>query len=641
MFMIQVLSTETIQKIAAGEVIERPVSVVKELVENSIDAGADSIIVEIRKGGKEYIHVQDNGSGIEKDDFETAFERHATSKISDFDDLYRIHSLGFRGEALASIVSVSRVSARSKTEPESLGSELQYENSKLISKKPMAMSTGSEIVVEDLFFHVPVRKKFLKSDQAEGNQITSLMYSLAVGNPQISFQFIKDGRHIFQTNKDNSFEENLMVLFGLTYFESLITIQGESENFNLRGSIGDNTYFRANRQMQFLYVNGRYVEHEEIRKIIEDLYKTVIPNGRFPAYQLFIETNPANIDINIHPNKQKINFFEFDKLASLVEETVKEALFARPRLSQLESADNPKGKSTILQDLSSDDAYQKILQTYQWNSDQGNQLVREDGAGSAGNQEAESDSATLDDEKDLFDFVEIADLDEDEINAPENSVEMIIDSEEVEQEEFDHGVTEEESLLPPWPKLRFQGIIFKTYIMLEDGASGDLLLIDQHAAHERINYEKFIRQFNSGEVVSQVLINPDHIKLTELQSEELKGKTELLEEMGFSFSFLGERDLVLREVPVLFHQPELGDLFTTLIDTDTSSLRDMDDIVHRLATKACKASVKQGDVLSTHEVESLYQELGKCDYPLTCPHGRPTLVRVSKKEFEKLFYRIK
>ncbi len=641
MIMIQVLSNETIQKIAAGEVIERPVSVVKELVENAIDAGADSIIVEIRKGGKEYIQVQDNGSGIEKSDFQKAFERHATSKITDFDDLYRIHSLGFRGEALASIVSVARVTARSKTEDELTGSQLQYEDARLISQEPIAMSRGTEMVIEDLFYNVPVRKKFLKTDQAEGNQITSLLYSLAVGNPDISIQFVKDDRNIFQTNKDNSFEENLMVLFGLSYFERLKSLDSESDSFRLHGSIGDNNFFRANRQMQFLYVNGRYVEHEEIRKIIEDQYKAVIPNGRFPAYQLFIETDPSNIDINIHPNKQKINFFEFDELAELVEHAIRDTLFARPTMAKIDNMQEKKTGTTIFQDLSSDDAYNKILEAYQWSPSTKMDLLRESAQeeeqSNSTNHQVPSADLT---EDSYINNIEITEIEETDRAFDDSMLDLETVDEESKQEEF-NDLLEEETILPAWHKLQLKGTVFRTYILLENPSNGELIFMDQHAAHERINYEKFISQFNNKEIVSQVLAHPDHLKLTELQSQEAKAKTSLLEEMGFSFSFLGDRDLVVREVPVFFHQPELEDTFLALLDTDISTLNSMEETVHKLATKACKASVKQGDVLSSNEIEALYHELSRCEYPLTCPHGRPTLISVTKKDLEKLFYRIK
>ena len=288
---IKLLNEDTIQKIAAGEVIERPASIVKELVENSIDAKSTNITVEIEKGGKTFIKVSDNGSGIEESDIELAFKRHSTSKLINFEDLYSIYSLGFRGEALASILSVAKIKIISKTKEAKSGTMAIFEDGKIIEKKAFGMNTGTTISVQDIFYNVPVRKKFLKSDITEGNSITNLMYKLAVGNLGIRIKYIKDSKVIFETNEKNSLRENLFTLFGNEMVENLEEFNIKNNLYNIYGYVSNNLYYRANRHLEYLYVNGRYVLNDFIRDSIEESYKHIIPNGRFPVYFLFIKIN--------------------------------------------------------------------------------------------------------------------------------------------------------------------------------------------------------------------------------------------------------------------------------------------------------------------------------------------------------------
>ena len=647
--MIRLLSEDTIQKIAAGEVIERPVSVVKELIENAIDAGADSISVEISKGGKDYIRVTDNGSGIGAEDFETAFLRHATSKIQNFEDLYRIHSLGFRGEALASIIAVARVTARSRTEEERLATELTFENSKRISKKQIAMAVGTEMVVEDLFYNVPVRKRFLKTDAAEGNRISSLLYSLAVGNPKISFHFIKDDKLVFQTRKERSFNENLMLLFGMAYYDALLEVEGENDLYRIRGRIGNNTFYRANRQLQFLFVNGRLVEDQNVRDLIENEYRSIIPNGRFPAFQIFIETDPANIDINIHPNKQKIKFNELGQLEQLIRALVRKKLLDKPATTSLQSWEETGKERSRAGALPAEDSYKKILSNYQW-------LIREEETAKAGDeQEAEPETLIEDEEDgDLFEVIEIEGeeegLDEDflvdDLRIQSSFLEPVMTAHNPVDQEADLDAKEagqavEKPILPDPDRLELVGSAFKTYLIFEQYLTDDLLIIDQHAAHERINYERFMKQFKSRQIVSQQYMQAIALDLTEIQMNLFHEKVAALEEMGFSFTIQDDRSVVLRAVPTLFAEPEGEDLFYALVDMPVEGYESMEEIVAKLAVKACKASVKQGDRLQLDEIRKLYTDLAACDYPLTCPHGRPTAIFIHKSEIEKIFMRIK
>lgn len=631
--MIQRLDGKTIEKIAAGEVIEGPLSVVKEAVENAIDAGADDISVEILDGGKTKIVITDNGSGISKDQVPLAFERHATSKIKDFEDLYQTLSLGFRGEALASILAVAQVTCRTRTADQSSGYEFIFKEGKLKEVNPIAMSVGTQLVVEDLFYSLPVRKKFMKSDKAEGNKISRLMYAFAVGNPRISIRFTRDAKRIFQTHKDRSLDENLMVLFGSPYFDALLPIEGESPHFRVRGRIGNNTFYRGNRQMEFLYINGRYILDDRIQDEMEDLFKSIIPNGRFPAYQIFIETEARNLEVNIHPNKQKITYDFPDELVDLLKELVSRALAHQPSLPDGKDQMRRQG---LFRDLSSEDAYREIVSSYAWSDTGALSLGEMDraygsdfGPGPAPSEKGESELEAFneealevfEDEGEVLDFFSSAN----------------------DGDRFDEDREEkEDSPLPPYDDLVFVGILFKTYILLEDRGREKVFYMDQHAAHERVNYERFCREMRESKPHVQLLLEPMTLELDDLQLNGLEERREALEEMGYRFDLFGEKTLLLREIPLLFKSPRDDRVFLDLLDMDIpQEWRNLGDMVDRMAMKACKASVKQGDSLHPQEVEALYQALRSCDYPLTCPHGRPTIIVRTKRDLENRFLRNK
>ncbi|HHX68538.1 MAG TPA: DNA mismatch repair endonuclease MutL [Gallicola sp.] len=340
--MIQILSNDTIQKIAAGEVIEKPSSIVKELVENSIDAEATNIVVEIKNGGLDFIEVLDNGKGIVKDEIEIAFKRHATSKLNSFNDLYNLQSLGFRGEALASIVSVSKVTVSTKTSEDKLGNKVYFEDGKKIEEKPIAKNVGTSIIVEDLFYNVPVRKRFLKSKTTEANNITNLMYKLAIGNYGIGITYIKDDKLIFETKEKEDLNSVLTELFGMSIVNNLLEFNLKGRDYSINGYISNNKYYRANRALQYIYINGRYIESKEIREAIESSYKAVIPNGRFPIFQIFININPKHIDVNIHPNKEKVQITILDDILNDIQLKSKEILNQEFSLPEIKSKDENK-----------------------------------------------------------------------------------------------------------------------------------------------------------------------------------------------------------------------------------------------------------------------------------------------------------
>ncbi|WP_066923979.1 DNA mismatch repair endonuclease MutL [Murdochiella massiliensis] len=637
--MIRQLDEETIKRIAAGEVIERPVSVVKELVENAVDAGADEIQVQIRDGGKSLISVTDNGSGIAKEEIETAFLPHATSKISSFSDLYRLHSLGFRGEALASIVAVADVEAQSKTAEETTGIALRYAEGKLVERKTVAMGTGTRIVVSNLFSHIPVRRTFLKSDVAESNAISRFLYTMAIGHPEIAFRFYRDEKRILQTGKQQTLEETLLVLYGRSYQDAIVPVQGEGK-YRLSGVIGNNTYYRANRQMQFLFVNGRAIMADVIRESVESCYRSLIPNGRYPAFQLFLETNPENIDVNIHPNKMTIQFTESDKLQEMIRQTVQEALHRKPSIPGEEE-----------KDLFStpEESYRRIIEQYAWPTksvDSAEMLSKKEPLFPQQEERMEKKhtDSTVDENKDSRKETQEFTLSSDESAfLVQEKKRSLFSSDEEDQREQSSFLSshEEDGLLPAFSALRYLGSLFRVYLLFEERGRDALLIVDQHAAHERVNYERFLKQATAGTIVQQRLLKPIILSLTDEQEAAYSSRHEALIGLGFDLASFGEGRVVLRAVPTLFRSANDAQLLLDLLDMPVDHADEYDLLLDQMAMKACKASVKQGDRLSDAEVASLYDQLSSCRYPLTCPHGRPTVIRREKKDFEKWFMRVK
>lgn len=336
MTKIKILDESTIQKIAAGEIIERPASIVKELIENSIDANSSSITVEITNGGKNYIRVTDNGDGFTEDDLKIAFKRHSTSKLNSIEDLYKIFSFGFRGEALASISAVSKVEVLTKTENNLSGLQAFVEDGKVVKLRPVGCPKGTTMIVKNLFYNFPVRESFLKSDTIEANQINDIIYKLALGNSGVSFKFIKDNRVIFNTSANNDLKSNIYALLGKDFLQNLVKTNYESSDFNIYGYISNNTFYRGNRSHQYLFVNNRYIKNEFISNLIEHKYKSIIPVNRFPVFVLFIDIDPLLIDVNIHPTKQEIKFINQEEISDALDNTIDSILneiLSIPRVS--------------------------------------------------------------------------------------------------------------------------------------------------------------------------------------------------------------------------------------------------------------------------------------------------------------------
>lgn len=634
--MIKLLDDNTIQKIAAGEVIERPSSIVKELLENSIDAKADTIQIEIEDGGKSLISVSDNGIGIPSDQVETAFMRHATSKIKNFDDLYKSYTMGFRGEALASIVAVAKVDMKSKNKDENLGVHIEYENSKVIQKSNIAMNSGTIISVKDLFQNIPVRHRFLKSNTTEANHITDLVGKLTLANPDISLKYIKDKQILFSINSEDNHVEKTRKIFGSDLAKSLLEIEFKTKNFTVKGYISNNSYYRGNRALEYTYVNNRYIESKEISRVIESAYTHIIPNGKYPAYQLYIETEASNLDVNIHPNKTKIHLEHIEELTTELKANIASAL-SPEKLRQVEIQSEEKETKSLFNNLN--DKYSDLINRYSdknletsyteekpenltFNSlfsDQSEDINKEEYT-------VEDESNNSEDIQYGFDIVS-EDIDEPYTASEENLTDEIEEISENSFNDFDN--------------YKYKTFILNTYIVFENLKDESIILLDQHASHERINYEKLLDLYNNDSNYRQSLLDGIDINLLADEMTILNNNMALFEKFGFTIKIINSNTVSLAEVPAIFdinYKQLFLDLINGLKAYDTF---DSKYLLDKLIQKACKSSIKAYDKISEVEAYSLIRELSECNYPLTCPHGRPTFLKVKKSTLDMEFKRIK
>ena len=601
---IKLLDDMTIQKIAAGEIIERPSSIVKELIENSLDANSDSIVVEIRNGGKDYIRITDNGDGIYEKDLTNAFKPHSTSKLSNIDDLYNIMSFGFRGEALASVSSVAKVEVITKTDVGSSGIQAFVEEREIVKKAPIGCPKGTTMIVRDLFYNVPVREKFLKSNLVEGNHISDIVYKLALGNPGVSFKYIKDNKVVLSTSKSNTLEETIYILLGKEFTNNLLEISCNNEHFKIYGYISNNQFYRGNRNHQYLYINNRYIKNANITKIIEDNYKSFIPINRFPIFVLFIDIDPSLIDVNIHPAKEEIKFVNEEELntvlINIIDKSLRENLNIPKAFSKEETLDKSTEGIPLLYDKSFfQDEYEEIVVE---------QIEKED----------------IRKENTILEAIQV--YDSDFVNY---------------KEDYKKETKKEDDLKEILPRLKFIGVIFSTYILAEDSLLNKVFVIDQHAAHERILYEKYKKEYENEKVITQRLLKPEIVELTNLEFSVAMQNIDLLRRLGFFVEEFGNNSVIIREVPILFGKPQLKSLFLEIVDNiRLVSNNSYDYKVEKIMKIACTNAIKAGDKVANIEVISLFKQLSETENPYTCPHGRPTIIEITKEDMEKEFKRI-
>jgi DNA mismatch repair protein MutL len=614
---INLLSENTANKIAAGEVVERASSVVKELVENSLDAGSKNITIEIEDSGNKLIRITDDGNGIHPEDIEKAFMPHGTSKISSLEDIYDIQSFGFRGEALASIAAVSKVRLKSRMENFDYGREICIEGGKVIYEKDVGCNLGTEIEVKDLFFNTPARQKFLKSPQREKSIINDLVLKLALGNYKASVTLINDDKQTLRTFSEDELDKTLRILYGKEVYENVIPIENYSDILSVYGFIGKENISRGSRNRQSIFVNKRLVKSSLITAAVENAFKSFIMVNKFPFFVIYIDIFPEFIDPNVHPTKNEVKFLEervlfktiFDGVHSALKESLKKNFIIPEEIEDTSmTGENKLYKSYDSSESSqigylSDVSYKNKDNNLNYNGD----------------------------------FISNK-----EINYNENPTyirEITIESQD--EPKVSNIYSEKEiSKLPKFPPIKLIGQCFNSYIIGE--YLEQLYLIDQHAAHEKILFEKYRKSIGNLNVVSQILAVPTIIPLTFDEYAIYKDNEDIFSNVGFVVESFGENDVLVREVPLFLGKPHINNLFHDMIDNIKSmgSGLTIDVKYDKIASLACKAAVKANDKLSEVEILSLLEELRYIDEPFTCPHGRPTIIKYTLKEIEKSFKRI-
>ncbi|WP_425449684.1 DNA mismatch repair endonuclease MutL [Dethiothermospora halolimnae] len=636
---IKLLDDKTINKIAAGEVVERPSSVVKELIENSIDANSSSIIIEIKSGGKKYIRITDNGDGIENDDIDLAFIRHSTSKINSIEDLEKVNSLGFRGEALASIAAVSQVELITKTASSMSGIQVEVSGGGKASKKEVGCPKGTTIIVKNIFFNVPVRRKFLKSDSSEASQISDIIYKLALSNPNISFKYIKDDKLILKTPGKGNLLNTIYSLFGKQYAKSLIDINYNGEDLKVNGMISLPSFTRGNRSHQYLFVNGRYVENGNISRYIENAYKSLVPINRFPIFIVFIETSPDEVDVNVHPNKIEVRFNRLDDIKNKLFKLIKDQFKKKNLIPEVNITTKKKKEEKGVQDNFIDIVKEKKQKETKSNS------TLDLSSDSTSNK---SLPTFIDQKKvDVYkhDFKKDTDLDINEScgdNYGLNNGPNIINNEnkKAKEDSLKNVNDSYNDSVEVLPDIKIIGILFSTYILAQDG-NDTFYMIDQHAAHERVMYEKLKNQYEKENVLIQELLAPEIIELTNREIEIVKDNIEIFQKVGFLIEDFGSNSIILRGVPMLFGDPNSKSLFLDILDKLNSEINSGYNLrIEKIMKMSCTSAIKAGDNISDVEVNRLIEDLKKAKEPYTCPHGRPIIIKMSKYEIEKKFKRI-
>ena len=693
---IVLLDDLTINKIAAGEVIERPASVVKELVENSIDAGATNINIEIKNGGISYIRITDNGKGIMPDDMEIAFERHATSKIRNASDLETVTSMGFRGEALASIAAISKVEMISKTGENEIGYKVNVQAGKIINKEETGCSKGTIITITDLFFNTPVRYKFLKKDFTEAGYIEDVITRIALVHPEIAIKLTSSGKTIIQTSGNGDIKSVVYGIYGKDVADNILEVNYQYEDIKVTGVIGKPVIARSNRGNQIFFVNKRYIKDKTLTSAAEQAFKGLLTIGKYGFLILNIEMSPSKVDVNVHPAKLEVRFQDENTIFKAVYHAIKETLLK----GELVPEDKPveiKRQETIvtpgeteikkesikfsdlLQKMVSKKEEKEVEDPFEYKANPIAEIysnkygVREEEESYKIQNKQITEETAEEDELSKMDtqVINTQEINErimgkitelDNLKIEENSKnfeEMYAktfgnlpktenkeepkDETKVKTEELE--MTEKISMFDNMedktiPKYKFIGIAFATYIIIE--IDNELYIIDQHAAHERIMYEKIKKNFYSdGEKDSQLMLLPDIINLTHKEMDIAKENIPVFEKAGFMLEQFGENTIKLTGVPNICIDLDTKQLFLETLDEINTVARTAKQEIEEkfIATLACKSAVKANMVLTKDEVDNLMKQLLVLPNPFTCPHGRPTAIHLTKNDIEKKFSR--
>ena len=681
MAFINELDKNTIDQIAAGEVVERPASVVKELVENAIDSGATAITVEIKGGGIDMIRVTDNGSGIEKSEIRKAFKRHATSKLKSIEDLFTIHSLGFRGEALSSISSVAQVDLITKTRDDLVGIRYSISGGEEVCFEEIGAPDGTSLIVRNLFFNTPARKKFLKTPQTEASYIGDVMEHLALDNPTISFHYINNRDDKFNTSGNGDLKEIIYRIYGRDVALNLVPINVTDRGVTIEGYLGEPSINRSNRNFEIFFVNGRYVKDKIISKALEEGYKQYLMMHKFPFAVLHIRMDPAMVDVNVHPAKLEVRFDNQTALYEFIRSSVENTLRNRemipdavlddnkkkkPETKVVEAAniiraDNevapePKKVDVFFDDETEDKAKKADSAVKEKESPKKKtapepfekqrfeeNIVKEDTP--VYSKDSNGETVKISDNNKSAVWTRIfGDLEGKQAEKAEHPSPIIKPSEAIIVEKpVQLDLFEEKVLTKDNVKdYEILGQIFGTYWLI--AYKDKMLLVDQHAAHEKVNYERMIKRYKSGELLSQMVNPPVIVTLASAEEELFLRYRQYFEKIGFNIENFGGHEYAMRAIPVdLFGCSDEKDMFIKILDElshETNLDRTPDVINYKIASMACKASVKGNTKMTKEEMEALLDELLTLDNPYNCPHGRPTIISMTKYEIDKKFKRV-
>lgn len=681
---IHMLGQHTIDQIAAGEVIDRPVSVVKELTENAIDAGATAITIEIKDGGSGLIRVTDNGGGILREDLQIAFKRHATSKIGDANDLLTVASLGFRGEALSSISAVSRVELITRTHTALVGSRYVIEGGSECTLEEVGAPEGTTIIVRDLFYNTPARKKFLKSAQTEGSHISDMVSKMALSRPDISFRFIMNGQNKFHTSGNHNLKDVIYQIYGRDIARELLPLEVDGSFFQLHGYLGKPMIARGNRNYEIYFINGRYIKSSLIAKAVEEGYRNFLMQHKFPLCVFNLVIDPEFTDVNVHPAKMEIRFRNQQYLFEELTHAVRKCLTTGELSPKIElsagklpgsypakkaetayTAEPAKSKETVYnpQHIQKREAAnfansseplcttKSVKATESANSDKSgtsaetvytaetqkiskSEYIAEPAKKEEKPRQPVYEPFEINRRQQILKEAELHLL-EQEANGKGNALEEVIPKEVHQQNLFEEKLLRVDTL----SQVKLVGQIFDTYWIAE--YEDTFMLIDQHAAHEKVNYERIIKELKDRSYSTQGMQPPKVITLSVAMQDSYEQAKKIIADMGFEIEPFGGNEYAIYGMPDNLVGIEPEELLEQLLTLGEDAKRiTMDAVYERAATMACKASIKGNQRLSPVEAEKLIADLVTLENPYTCPHGRPTMIRMTQKELEKKFKRI-
>ncbi|MFR6436603.1 MAG: DNA mismatch repair endonuclease MutL [Peptoniphilaceae bacterium] len=611
---IHALSDQTISQIAAGEIIENPASIIKELVENAIDANADRISIRLSDNLLDEIRIADNGTGIEKSQIHKAFSRHATSKLRTISDLDRITSLGFRGEALASIANISQMECVSKTAESDFAYRFTVEKGVVSQGEPVGAPVGTTMIVRDIFYNTPVRKKFLNTTTKEIRRIVEVVELLALSHQDVSIHLSRNQKTLLHSKRSDDKINHIYSILGKDIVKNLLPISFDTESYKIEGFIGNNLLHRATPDREFLFVNGRGVKSNDIARAIRKVYRSLIPLNHYPVYVLYITIDPILIDVNIHPQKQTIRLSNENQLTTILERLAEEKL--RPK-REIPTVDELNENTKV--------AEAPIPEKTIFELSRERKIEREKPIASS------------------FDFSDYAPLAAEDKKAYGDKTEPLFAESSPDTATINADTEAKATEKGPSPLdvslYQFLAVVFKTYVLFENKRDHRVLVVDQHAAHERILYERYSKKIRERAVATQLLLAPITMHLSPEEMHAVETHMADYERLGIYPEVFGEQDIVIREVPEHLLIDDLRQFFLDSIHLLDEGVNVKEQNIYKIMRLACRSAIKAGDTISEKEAYALLEELNDADTPFTCPHGRPTMIHVEKRAFEKLFLR--